>query len=110
MVAKLEGAEEIACSLSGAEFRQRRAFLRETLLPHLLLSKRTASGLTLAFPNTDACCAQLETFVSLERQCCGFLTFTISWEEDPLTLRIEGPPEAAATIAMFARIIEGHAP
>lgn len=108
MTAESEQATDVACSLNGAEFRQRRRLVREALHPHLLRSKRTASRLTLIFPDNEPLRAQLETFVSLERQCCGFLTFTISSEQEAVMLSIEGPPEAEATIEMLAGIIEGH--
>jgi hypothetical protein len=84
--------------------------MREALHPHLLRSKRTAPGLTLIFPDTDALRAQLEAFVDLERQCCGFLTFTISSEHEAMMLSIEGPAEAEGTIEMFADLIEGQEP
>lgn len=110
MMATSEKATDVACSLNSAEFRKRRRLMCEALRPHLLCSKRSASGLTLAFAVTEPLRAQLETFVSLERQCCGFLTFTISSEREAMMLSIEGPPEAEATIEMFAGLIEGHKP
>lgn len=110
MIVMSEQAADVACSLNGAEFRKRRRMMRESLRPHLLRSKRTATGLTLMFPDTESLRTQLAAFVGLERQCCGFLTFTISSEHEAVLLSIEGPPEAEATIEMFACIIEGHRP
>ena len=109
-MATSEKAIDVACSLNSAEFRKRRRLMRAALRPHLLRSKHTASGLTLTFPDNEPLRAQLETFVSLERQCCGFLTFTISSDQEAVILSVEGPPEAEATIGMFAGIIEGHRP
>jgi hypothetical protein len=100
----------LACSLNDTDFRERRALMRKTLLPSVTSSKRTANGLHLSFANTEELCGDLETFVHLERQCCGFLTFTVTPQpasaDAPLTLLIEGPSEASATIEMFARTLE----
>lgn len=95
----------IACSLTSKELRERRAMARERLWPHLEATETFAHGLTLTFPNTDAIRATVEEFVGLERQCCGFLTFIVTPPEQGLAVRIEGPPEAAATLAMFATAI-----
>lgn len=96
---------EIACSLNDQEFRQRQAFVRGTLLPHLTGSERLTSGLRLTFP--AALRSSVETFVDLERQCCGFLTFTVTHPDESLVLTIEGPPEAQSTLdALAARLTE----
>ena len=99
---KPDAAAPIACTLNAAELRERRALARSRLAPHLLGSERTPSGVTFTFARTDALLSELEGFVELERQCCGFLSFTLTPEKDTLSLGIEGAPEAAATIEMFA--------
>ena len=104
-MAEHTNAAEIACSLTDEEFRERRAMARESLLPHLVETKKLESGLKLTFPETDTLRSSVETFVSLERQCCGFLTFTITPPDKGLTLTIEGPPEAQATLEMLAAAV-----
>ena len=102
--------EALACSLNSAAFRERRTLVRRRLLPHVTGIARSDSGVILAFANTDALYAELEAFMDLERQCCGFLTFTLSPAAESLTLSIEGPEEAAAILDMFAAVFEEPAP
>jgi len=90
------------CSLTDAEFEERRALARNSLLPHIVETKKLDSGLELTFPETDTLRSSVETFVTLERQCCRFLTFTITPPNIGLTLTVEGPPEAQATLEMLA--------
>ena len=107
---RLDEGEAIACSLNDADFRERRALARRTLLPQIIISQRISNGLTLTFTNSEALRRDVKTFVRLERECCDFLTFTLTPDTGPanesLLLTIKGPPEAAATIEMFARAAE----
>ena len=94
-------ASDIACSLSDEAFRERRATMRNALLPHLINGERMESGLRLAFADTAALRSRVESFIHMERQCCGFLTFTLAPPTDGLILTIEGPPHAQATLDKF---------
>lgn len=109
---RLDKGEAMACSLNDAEFRERRALARRTLLPQIIISQRISNGLTLTFTNSEAHRRDVETFVRLERECCDFLTFTLTPDTGPanesLVLTIQGPPEAAATIEMFARAVDAR--
>ena len=93
---------EVACSLTDAESRERRSLVRETLFPHITTAKKIAAGVKLTFPNSDLVRSNVEEFVALERQCCGFLTFDISPPEQGLVLTIDGPAEAEVTLQKFA--------
>ncbi len=93
---------EVACSLTDAESRARRSLVRETLFPHITTAEKTATGLKLTFPNSALVRSNVEEFVGLERQCCGFLTFDILPSEQGLVLTIEGPAEAEATMEKFS--------
>jgi hypothetical protein len=105
LVAVHNNAAEVDCSLTDEELQERRGMARESLLPHLVETKRLESGLELTFPDTDAVRFSVETFVRLERQCCGSLTFTITPPSRGLTVTIEGPPESQATLEMFAAAV-----
>ncbi|MDA0229873.1 MAG: hypothetical protein O3B21_06760 [Proteobacteria bacterium] len=96
------GTAEITCSLTDEEFRERRAMARKDLLPHILDGERMDSGLRLTFADSVALRSRVESFIRLERQCCGFLTFTLAPPIDGLILTIEGPPEAQITLDRFA--------
>ena len=99
------GATEIYCSLTDNEFQERRSMARKSLLPHLSDARRLACGLRLTFPDSAALQPTIEEFVELERQCCASLTFFVSQSEEGLIVTIGGPPEAAATIELFADAI-----
>ncbi len=95
-------SSEIACSLTDDEFRKRRAMARKYLIPHIIKTERLDSGLRLSFRETDALRSRVDTFVNLERQCCDFLTFAVTPPDRGLSVTIQGPPEAQATLEMFA--------
>ena len=76
--------------------------IREALFPHVLDARKLESGLLILFPDTDKLRAEVETFASLERQCCRFLTFAVKPNDEGLALTVEGPPEAQATLDRFA--------
>ena len=99
--------EAVACSLGSDELRARRALIVETLLRHVLGTTALDSGLLVRFADGDAVRAQVAAFVSLERQCCGFLSFSVTPADDGLRLAIEGPAEAQATLESFAALMAG---
>ena len=99
--------EAVACSLGSDDLRARRALIVETLLPHVLGTTALDSGLLVLFADGDAVRAQVEAFASLERQCCGFLSFSVTPADDGLRLAIEGPAEAQATLESFAALMAG---
>ena len=98
-------SEVVACSLGTDELRARRALIVATLLPHVLGTTALDSGLLVLFADGDAVRVQVEAFASLERQCCGFLSFRVTRADDGLRLAIEGPAEARATLESFAALM-----
>ena len=98
-------AVEVACSLTDAESRERRLMVRKTLFPHITTAEKIATGLKLTFPNSDLVRSNVEEFVGLERQCCGFLAFDISPPGQGLVLTINGPAEAQATLEKFSAAV-----
>ena len=104
-MSKPSNSSEIACSLTDDEFRTRRAMARNYLIPHINKTERLASGLRLSFRETDALRSRVDTFVNLERQCCGFLTFAVTPPDGGLSVTIQGPPEAQSMLEMFAEAV-----
>ncbi len=102
----------IACTLNDAEFRERRALARRTILPKISNHHRTSNGLTLSFVDSAETRADVEKFVALEQGCCGFLTFRLdpkpASSNDVFGLAITGPVGATEFIDMFVRHIEGE--
>jgi len=95
----------LACSLNDDEYRERRAMVRKSLLPHILDTRPLEAGLLILFPDTGPIRADVETFARLERECCGFLNFTVKQTDEGLTLAIEGSPEAQSMIETFAKAV-----
>ncbi len=89
---------EFACTLNDEEFKERRAWARKTLFPQTVKRERLETGLMIHFHDSVQTRSHVETFVELERQCCGFLTFTISPPGDGLSLFIEAPERARETL------------
>ncbi len=92
---------EVACSLTDEEKRVRRTLARKTLIPHIIESRTITGGLELRFADSEEVRSDVELFARLERECCGFLTFSISPPGEGLMLTIAGPPEAAAVVESF---------
>lgn len=109
-MAGLDADLTIACTLSNAGFRERRAFARQRLIPKISNTELIENGLIFWVKPGEAIEEDLANFVRLEQQCCGFLNFTIlKDDEESLNttgLRIEGPPDASATIQMFAQVAQ----
>ena len=100
----LDRSEPVACSLGDEALRERRALFRKLLLSQVTNVERTDSGLRLTFAEGETVRENIETFVDLERQCCGFLSFTVLADRG-VSLTIDGPPEAQPTVDMIARSI-----
>ncbi len=109
---RLDAGQALACSLNDDAFRERRALARRTLLPKLHSMHRNADGVNLTFADCASLENQLSEFVDLERQCCGFLNFSIERTTTNgvpmLRLQISGPPDAAKSVDMFAAAAEHH--
>ena len=107
---RLDKDSEVACSLNDDEFRERRALARRTLIPHVRHCERSQNTLRFTFRKYDNLRQNIQEFVDLEQQCCSFLTFEIIDGGccQPPTLTISGPPEASATIGMFANAINSE--
>lgn len=108
MTADTNDAIDLACSLTDAELRERRSMARKALLPHVVDCRLSGLELTMVFSNVEALRSELEQFVDLERQCCGFLTFTISPPGEKLTLNIEGPEGSQSILKEFAEAASGE--
>ncbi len=102
-MAKAAGiSPEPSCSLSDNGRADRRALMRKSLLPHVANCELDGRTLSMAFANRAGLRSDLEAFVDLERQCCGFLSFSVSSQENRLMLTIEGPAGSESTLHLFA--------
>lgn len=107
---RLDKHAPVACSLNEDDFRKRRSYARQKLIPKISKVERIENGLIFHFNAEKQLEADIDTFVELERQCCGFLTFTVFPDEigtsQTTMLKIKAPPEGLATLEMFAQAAE----
>jgi hypothetical protein len=83
-----------ACTLTDAEFRERRAGLLATLASRVREREDTGDGVAFRFDPSDATLGLIAEMIRLERQCCAFLRFALIVEPDPGPIRLAiGGPE-----------------
>jgi hypothetical protein len=88
----------LACSLT-ASGRGRRAELVARLAADALIDRDRSGGLLLLRFRADAGVeARVREWAALEAECCPFLVLTVGVVGSAVTLRVEGPPEAASII------------
>ena len=95
---------ELSCSLSDQEYKERRQFARRSLLPHILQTMPTTSGVKLIFNGTSELKDSIKLFISLEQQCCSFLSFNVDQEGKQICLSIDGPEGARDMIDRFVAL------
>ena len=98
----------IYCTLTPEEQRARRSQVRATIVPQILTVTSLEDGLRIEFGSSAGLRDLVEEFIVLEQDCCSFLTFTLSQPAEDLSLRIQGPPDAAHIIEMFRRTAQGE--
>jgi hypothetical protein len=91
----------ILCTLTETELQERRQTILKVVGEAALESHAIAGGYCYRFKPQPEMLTQVARLIDLERQCCRFLTFKLVAEagDQPLTLEITGPPEAAAFLA-----------
>ncbi|MFK8020411.1 MAG: hypothetical protein AB8B86_11615 [Pseudomonadales bacterium] len=98
----------IHCSLTQEDQRRRRSQVRATIVPQVRSVNSLADGLRIDFVIAEGLRELVEEFIALERECCSFLTFTLSVKNEDMSLLIQGPREAAQVIDMFRRTALGE--
>lgn len=83
----------VACSLTALEFQERRSGGLRKVRSAVIEVKELESGYAYRFPSDVAWIAELANLITLERQCCPFLRFSIRLEpgEGPIWLELSGP-------------------
>jgi hypothetical protein len=97
---------EVACSLTTGELSQRQdrwQWLGEHADADTL---STADGVQLVFDAAPGVEAELEQLVALERDCCGFATWSVQTRGDQLVLTVTAKSEEgiAAVQGMFNKL------
>jgi hypothetical protein len=88
----------IACSLT-AQAREHRERLVHVLAADALIDReRDGPALVLRFRRDVGVEQRVRAWAALEAECCPFLTMNVDASASAITLRIDGPPEAAGII------------
>jgi hypothetical protein len=87
----------VACALTASEFRDRERWLVEILGAETERLERLPDGYAIQLRGTRATLINVAELIGLERQCCPFLTFTMTVEpaEGPIHLSLTGPEGTA---------------
>jgi hypothetical protein len=93
----------VICTLAEAELQNRRSELLNSVRIARIRTTELPNGYAYEFPFASETMVMLARLITLEHQCCRFLTFRISLEagDGPLILEITGPSEAKPVIADF---------
>jgi len=83
----------VACTLTSAELQQRRSGLLRKFRQAVIEVKELETGYAYQLPAETAWISESAELISLERQCCPFLTFNLRIEpaEGPMWLELTGP-------------------
>lgn len=100
-------SSELACSLSDEEMRARRTIARTVLLARVIDCRLRGRELELDFADSQEIRADVERFLNLERQCCEFLSFSVSPPGTALTVRIVGPDGSQSVLKLLAESMSG---
>jgi hypothetical protein len=93
----------VLCTLSETELRERRATVLDSMKAETIEAVAVPQGYAYKFSATPEILSKLAHVISLEHQCCRFLTFKMILEaaSDKVVLEITGPAEAVPVIADF---------
>ena len=83
----------VACNLTALEFQERRRGGLRKIRGAVVEVKELENGYAYRFPSDVAWVAELANLITLERQCCPFLRFSIHLEPGmgPIWLELSGP-------------------
>jgi len=83
----------IACTLTAPELHERRATVLQKIRRAVLEVTELEDGYAYTFPSDSEWLSEVAGLIDLERQCCPFLRFRITVNENsgPLLLEMTGP-------------------
>ena len=83
----------IACTLTAPELQQRRSGLLRRFQEAVIEVKELDEGYAYRLPAEETWITELAQLITLERQCCPFMTFNLRLEpgNGPIWLELTGP-------------------
>ena len=98
-----DSSRPVACNLAAFDDEQRKRYqaLRAEMKAALIRSEAVPDGYRFYYPGTAAWVLRLAEFITLERVCCPFFTFTLvaAPDETEQLLTITGNEQAKAVLA-----------
>ena len=88
----------IACTLSTAELQERRTTILASFRNAVISRSRIPGGYRYVFANHSTTLRNVCRMVELERQCCRFLNFDLTENEEIIQLDVSGQPEVLAIV------------
>ena len=84
----------IACTLTSSELQERRRTVLEQFRQAVIQATELEDGFSYSTAAEATSLRDLVTLIELERQCCPFLRFRLTFEPDggPWLLELTGPP------------------
>jgi hypothetical protein len=93
----------ITCSLTEAQLAEHRLTVLDSVRDAVVKTTRLPDGYAYEFSKSPIILERVQQLVTLERQCCGFLTFEVLHSNDSIRLKITGPEKAIPIIADLFR-------
>jgi hypothetical protein len=80
----------LACRMDVFDAAERRRYetLRELLGQRRLGTHETPDGIAVVYPGEPDVFLNLAEWVTLERRCCPFLSFSLEFDADPPSIRL----------------------
>lgn len=79
----------IACSLTAPELQERRTTVLQKVRRAVVEVKELEDGYAYTFPSAGEWLSEVAGLIDIERQCCPFLRFRLTVEENDGTLLLE---------------------
>ncbi len=95
-----------SCTLTPAEQKSRHRLLRDTLIPKVRRTIRVGNSLQIELEQCGTNRGLLEDFIAFEKNCCDFLSYSLTENGTHLTLTIQASSEAGDVIDSFHRLVE----
>jgi hypothetical protein len=88
----------VVCTLSAAELQERKATILDSIRNAAAGRTAIRQGYRYEFSNQGTVSQDVRRLVELEQQCCKFLGFNVTENENTIRLDVTGQPAALAII------------
>jgi arsenate reductase len=110
LVAELDRAAPIACSLNADDLGERLRAITALGAAGLIEADSGPDAHTLRFRDDEETRQELERIVVAESECCPFLSLDLTERQGRLELRIAAPPEGRAVADELVTAFTAHPP